>query len=189
MDSHRGFSLVEVLIALLVLALGILGMLALQLQTTRVTRNIATQSLALQLSADIAETVRASAKSVEMMRMFEQFDFAANDALSSTASSTTCLGTDRICSPAQMAASEIHDWRQRLQQLPGGRMRICRDATPWRVSELANRWECDGTAAVNPALIPLWIKVGWRDASANSSMVSSGPSTPQLVLPLAVFAR
>ena len=189
MGPHRGFSLVEVLIALLILALGVLGMLALQLHTTRVTRNIAAQSLALQLSADIAETVRGSAKSVEMMRVFEQFDLAANDAAISAASSTTCLGTDRICTPAQMAASEIHDWQQRLQQLPGGRLRICRDATPWRESEQANRWECDATATANPALVPLWIKVGWRDASANLSMVSAAQSAPQLVLPLAVFTR
>lgn len=189
MYADRGFSLVEVLIALLVLAVGVLGMLALQLHTTRITRDIAAQSLALRLSGDIAETMRGAAASPEMLQVFEQFDYTATDTLPTAGSGPTCIGPTSSCAPTQMAASEMRDWQQRIAQLPGGRLRICRDATPWQAAAQANRWDCDGAAASNRALVPLWIKAGWRSASVNPLKPSTDNPAPQLVLPVSVFAH
>ena len=193
MSPSRGFSLIEVLIALLVLAIGVLGILALQLHTLRITRDIATQSLVLQLAADIAETVRGGADSPEMLEAFEHFDYAAKGSSDGNSDSTvggsTCYGADSNCTPAQLAAFEMRGWQSRIRQLPGGRVRICRDAAPWDDTQHSARWDCEGTSDTHRTLAPLWIKAGWQGTASNFAEPSSKPLTPQLLLPLAVFLQ
>lgn len=221
MFSRRGFSLVEVLIALLVLAIGVLGILGMQLHTLRITRDIAAQSLALQLAVDIAETVRGGADSAEMLEAFEHFDYAANEDLGSHAASdsglrlasasagSTCYGADSRCTPAQLAAFEMRDWRSRIRQLPGGRVRVCRDMAPWDSTQHSIRWDCDSTSDATRTLAPLWIKASWQGTASKLATplgTSLGtplgtflvtrlvtplakPPAPQLLLPLAVFSQ
>ena len=178
----RGFSLIEVLLALLVMAIGVLGILALQLVGLRATRETILQSSALRLATDIAEQIGGSTQSTAMLQVFAQFDYVVTDA--TTDSSGACYGVDRNCTPDQLAIFVTHQWQQRLREtLPGGRIRICRDAAPWQAASKSMRWECDGASNNNDATTPLWIKVGWRTASA------SAPSAPQVVLPVAAFAH
>ena len=209
MRSHRGFSLIEVLVALLVLAIGVLGILALQLHTLRITRDIAAQSLALQLAADIAETVRGGADSPEMLEAFEHFDYIASanvggstgDNIDGNAvgagDGATCYGADSSCTPAQLAAFEMRDWQARIRQLPGGRVRICRDDAPWNGTQHSIRWDCASTSNTNRTLAPLWIKAGWHGTASKFAMSSAMPSAPpaatplapQLLIPLVIFSH
>lgn len=184
MLQARGFSLIEVLLALLVMAIGVLGILALQLVGLRATRDTLLQSSAVRLATDIAEQVGGSTRSAALLQSFAQFDYVATDAVADN--SATCYGVDSNCTPDQLAGFITHQWQERLREtLPGGRVRICRDTAPWQAANKSMRWECNGATDNNDVTSPLWIKVGWRTESASAFP----PSAPQVVLPVAAFAH
>jgi len=56
----RGFTLVEVLIALLVLSIGMLGIAALYLESLRASRSALVRTQAVTLAADIGDRIRAN---------------------------------------------------------------------------------------------------------------------------------
>lgn len=56
----RGFTLVEVLIALIVLSIGLLGIAALYLETLRANRTALFRTQAVTLAADLADRIRAN---------------------------------------------------------------------------------------------------------------------------------
>jgi type IV pilus assembly protein PilV len=189
--STRGFSLVEVMTALLVLAIGVLALLMLQLASLRTTRETLQQSSALQLATDIAEQIKGSTHSPEMLQHFSQFDYVATG--SDTETGGDCYGIDSDCTPAEIATSAMGEWRQRLREtLPGGRLRICHDASPWQASRKSMQWECDAAHSDSLAA-PIWIKVGWPLSAKSSASPSSTTSRslsagPQLALPVAAFS-
>ncbi|MFT5589969.1 MAG: type IV pilus assembly protein PilV [Bradyrhizobium sp.] len=164
--------LIEVLVSLLVLALGVLGLLALLFSSMRVARQVDAESVALHLAIDIADQLRGRASTTALA----QFDFdAASSAGVSAVSSTRCYGSSGACNDNQLAAFMVDEWRSWMTaRLPAGRLRICRDTTPWQVSSKTWRWECDAGAS---ASAPLWIKLGWqaRATFAGDNDISNGP--------------
>ncbi len=168
--------LIEVLVSLLVLALGVLGVLALLLSSMRVAQQVDAESVALHLAIDIADQLRGRASTT----VLTQFDYdAASSASVSAVSSTPCYGSSGACNGNQLAAFMVDEWRAWITaRLPTGRVRICRDTTPWQVSTKTWRWECDAGAT---ASAPLWIKLGWQ-ARATFAGDNDMRNGPQLVL-------
>ena len=109
-----------------------------------------------------------------------QFDYdAAAPATFSPSSSTPCYGSSGTCDADELAAFLFDEWRARIAaRLPTGRVRICRDTTPWQVGTRAWRWECDAGATSSA---PLWIKLGWQ-ARATFAGDNASSNGPQLVL-------
>lgn len=58
MDDNQGFSLIEVLVALVLIATGMLGMLALQSKSIQYTQDSVNRNLAITLSNDLLEMMR-----------------------------------------------------------------------------------------------------------------------------------
>ena len=58
--THSGFTLVEVLIALVVLSIGMLGIAALYLESMRASRTALYRTDAVNLAADLADRIRAN---------------------------------------------------------------------------------------------------------------------------------
>ena len=58
MDDSQGFSLIEVLVALVLIATGMLGMLALQSKSIQYTQDSVNRNLAITLSNDLLEMMR-----------------------------------------------------------------------------------------------------------------------------------
>lgn len=151
----RGFTLIEVLVAVLILATGATGVAAMQLHALRAARESGLQSDALQLAADLSELVRIYGDA-------ELFDY---DAAGDTAPSALSACTGRAC--------EFAAWKQRMRNvLPRPRAVLCRDSAP--ASGDALRWTCDGAT---PA--PLVIKIGWSSAD---TAPGQGIASPSLVL-------
>ena len=175
-----GFTLLEVLISLLVLALGVLGVLALLFSSMRVARQVDAESVALHLAIDIADQLRGRANTT----VLAQFDYdAASSAPVPAGSSTRCYGPSGTCNGNQLATFMSDEWRAWItERLPTGRVRICRDSTPWQAGTKTWRWECDAGTTVSA---PLWIKLGWQAPAtlAGDNGISNGMSNgPQLVL-------
>lgn len=147
----RGYTLLEILIAVLVLALGIIGGAGLQLGALRARHQSVLLSQATQLAASLAERMRANpAQSDTYLTL--NYDALAEPA--PAAPSALCHGG--ACDAAQLALADLYDAKVLAQQtLPGGRVLICRDAGLWSGGKL--RWDCSGGAGA-----PLVVKVGWR---------------------------
>jgi len=97
--SHRqaGFSLLEVLISLIILAIGLLGLAGLQAAGLRNNFSAYHRTQATQLAYDMADRMRANM---------------------SISSQSTCANN---CSSNQMAQNDLDEWNQKLgSELPLG---------------------------------------------------------------------
>ncbi|MCJ7557055.1 MAG: type IV pilus modification protein PilV [Gammaproteobacteria bacterium] len=100
-SGARGFSLVEVLVALLVISIGMLGLAALYVETLRMNRTAIYRTQAVNLASDMAERIRANA--------------AAGVAYAGAGADSGCndgAGVAVACTPIQMAAQDVFDWQQ-----------------------------------------------------------------------------
>lgn len=156
LSRHGGSSLIEVLVAMLVLASGILGMNALQTSSLKSNQNSYMRVLANTYALDMVERLRAN----------EQGSMAGNyDDPTPTATANCLVPTG--CTAAQMAANDVFEWEAQVAAyLPMGAATICLDSTP-----------DDGTAAL-PACDGLnstyAIKIWWddnRDGTASRNYV------------------
>ena len=169
--TTRGFGLLEVLIALTVLSVGVLGVVALQLHTARISQDTHYRTVALQLASDVAEHLgqRSGTSHAAGWDSASHADRAAP--------AVDCFGSRAHCSVDEMAAFEQQGWLQRLHMaLPGARLRICHDRQPWDARAMLARWACDDDP--NAAL---WIKIGWQDEAAPSGHTAA---PPRLLLPV-----
>lgn len=152
---ESGFTLIEVLVAVLVLAIGVLGTAAAQLSALQTRQHTGLMSSGVHLAASLADRMRANA--VQMNGgggPYVQLDYdALTDGAPSPPGAMCYAGT--ACSSAQMAAFDVYEVKQAVYAgFPGGRVKVCRDAAGG-----ALKWDCGGAGA------PLVIKLGWRTRS------------------------
>ena len=100
MKKHSGFTLIEVLIAMLVLAVGLLGLAGLQATSLRNNQSAYNRSQATQLAYDIADRMRANAAGIASYTAILPSDATAKP---------NCL-TIAGCSPADMAENDLYEW-------------------------------------------------------------------------------
>jgi len=96
---QRGVSLVEVLVASVVLSIGLLGLAGLQASGLRVGQSSIHRGQAAQLAYDIIERMRVNSAGAP------EYELALNSAAPEGAS---------------IAARDLQDWRMRLRALPAG---------------------------------------------------------------------
>lgn len=102
----RGFSMVEALVALVVLGAGLLGIASLYVVTLQTSGSAIYRTQAVNLASDIADRIRANRLGREAY------------AGAAAASEDTCLVN--ICDASQMAAHDLYWWqRQIAETLPG----------------------------------------------------------------------
>lgn len=173
--TPSGFTLLEVLIALLLLALGLVGSAAMQLVALRVGQQGQLLSQASYVAASLAERMRANASAARepaASNPYLMFYDAASGA-EPMPPATLCYGAH--CDSAQLAQFELYQAQWQVWRLlPGGRLRICRDAHPAAGGKL--RWDCDASATA-----PLVIKLGWQ-----GKLASGAPEAEEAVPALAM---
>ena len=97
MNKNTGFTLIEVLIAMLVLAVGLLGLAGLQATSLSNSQSAYNRSQATQLADDLADRMRANIPGV------------ATYTTGSPAPIANCL-TPTGCTPTQMAQNDLYEW-------------------------------------------------------------------------------
>lgn len=163
-----GFSMIEVLISILVLALGVIGAAGMQLSALRTTHQSSLQTTALQLAADMADRMRANDS--QMRQPDKDNPFLAVNYRSATDDapeepSKLCYAD--ACDSDELASFDIYEWEKRIKaELPSGRVRICRDASPWDETKKALSWSCSGDASAS-----LVIKLGWQGKNPDGSLI------------------
>ena len=111
-----GFTLVEVLIALVILSIGMLGIAGLYVHSMQAGRTSVFRHHAVTLAGDIADRIRANPRAAAAYGLA-----GANNA---------CVDGGIDCTPAQMAANDIFLWdQQATDALPNGTVTVVFDNT------------------------------------------------------------
>ena len=107
----RGFSLVESLVALVVLSVGLLGVARMYVFSLQNGRLALLNSQAVMLAADMADRIRANQTA--------GIDYAG------AAADFGCVDGGLDCTPTQMAANDLLVWQNEVANaLPGGQATI-----------------------------------------------------------------
>ena len=106
MTSQAGVGMVEVLVALLILAIGVLGFVALQYRAVEATAESANRVQAINFARDLAERIRVNRYAYPTYRT--QISTAANQADSAQNCAT------RFCTTAQFADYDVAQMRAKI---------------------------------------------------------------------------
>ena len=171
----RGFTLIEVMVALIVLVLGVLGASAMTLAAIRDSKQSALRSQASALAYELSDLIRMTPDATQLAI----FTGAPPSSVSS------CWTTG--CSLDDMARNNYFEWRAKLTGvngtltgLPNGDARICRDAANL-ASDAASFATCD-----NLATSPLVVKLTWdeKENNARGAVASNFAAKTYLVVPI-----
>ena len=106
--AMRGFSIVEVLVALVVLGVGMLGIASVYVVTLRSSGSAISRMQAVNLASDIGDRIRANRNAGTAYEGAPAEDGEG------------CIGADENCTAAEMAAHDLFLWEQQIEAtLPG----------------------------------------------------------------------
>ncbi len=106
-----GFSLVEVLIALIILSVGMLGIAGLYVHSMQAGRTSLFRHHAVTLAGDVADRIRANPR--------------AAIAYSQAGANNNCVDGGIDCTPLQMAGNDVFLWdQQAADTLPNGTVTV-----------------------------------------------------------------
>ena len=121
---QSGFTLIEVLIALLVLAIGLLGMASLTMTSLQNNQSAYQRGQASQLAFDLVERMRSNSDQATL----GQSPYAATLDTDSTLNNPDCKTKTAGCTPSQQAAQDMYEWWANLQgALPGASATITKN--------------------------------------------------------------
>lgn len=157
---HRGVTLIEVLVAVLIVAFGIVALLVLQANTLKYQRGSSQRAQLSVLLSDYVERVRANLDQAPGVVNNSPYLISANWNTQSAIPSAAVDCTSDSCSAAQLAAFDMAQWRTAVRQaLPRGSVFVQGTAARgmtvafmWTDKELAGAGGTLGaTAAANAA--------------------------------------
>ena len=112
MKTNTGFTLIEVLISMLILAIGLLGLAGLQATGIRNNLSAYNRSQATQLAYDMADRMRANVTNSGALGASVYITMDPDDA----AVQATC-NVAPGCSPALMAQQDLFEWNRDLTDI------------------------------------------------------------------------
>lgn len=118
---QNGFTLIESLIAILLTALGILGILGVQMRTLSNTQDTMRRTQSIRLIEDLSERVKNQTSSIANISQFTTSWMDLTQSI--TAPSVDCTST--ACTTSQLAAFDKYIWLSSAKNsLPLGKARI-----------------------------------------------------------------
>ena len=183
-----GFSMIETLVAVVILSLGLLGVLSLQTSALKFTRDARLQSVAVGFGRELGELMRSNAQ-LAAKAGNPYLGVFSGDVLA-PAHPSNCLDSGKSCaSPAEVAQAQMADWLERVASaLPGARVTVCADSSPYDAHGLPV-WNC--TAAPTAAgSDTTYIKIGWTREDGRGQIVaaSHAAARPFVVFPVALHS-
>ena len=155
LSQQKGMTLVEIMVAVLVLAVGLAGMAGLTLFNVTGTAAAQTYSQAIVLADQMADSIRAN------MAAYEASEFTSDPA-----TSTVNCTSGTTCTALQLAQYDVTTWKaMTAAALPAGQGFICTDSSPddGQPGSLA----CDGSG--NNVMKLFWLDMRHSEGLANAS--------------------
>lgn len=134
----RGFTLLEVLVAVVIVSLGMLGVAALLVTVHKADTSSYIQQQAVQTAYDMLDRMRANLQGA-------QAGYYAGTYTGTPATPPACQGSGNVCTAQQMATFDISQWTSSLDELPSGSGTIA-------------------SAASSNGTINVTVSVSWSDA-------------------------
>jgi type IV pilus assembly protein PilV len=142
----RGASLIEVLVSVLLAAVGLLALSGANVASIRYSKMAQYRGTATMLAADLAERMRANPDGFTTSTDYDvDFDTQAT----APAASTDCFDYSHTCTSAQLAAYDLVNWRLAVRnQLPGGSVYLAKSvSTSVKAADLYVAWRDPAVAA------------------------------------------
>jgi type IV pilus assembly protein PilV len=112
--TARGFSIVEALVALVVLSVGMLGIAALYVESLRAGRSAIYRTQAVNLASDLADRIRANRSAGNAYARAVNVEPTPADCAPTVTTPST------VCTPTELARDDLARWLQSIRlQLPG----------------------------------------------------------------------
>ncbi len=144
--TQRGVSLIEVLVSVLILAIGLVGVAGLQAFALKNNQSAQTRSQASALAYDLADRMRGNVAAA-IAGMYNP----------ATAAELSACRTASGCTLGEMAQDEMQRWLNDVEDiLPLGAGWVCIDSTPNDGTGAGNP-ECDGIGT------RFTVKIWWDD--------------------------
>ena len=131
--NQQGLSLLEAMIALVIISVGLLGIAALQINALKQNNSAYWHSKAVWIAHDMAERMRANSS-------------VTNDYVGIDTNNTYAQDCETAaCTPAAMVTADAAEWKAMVETLPAGRG-IIRSPVAGE-TEVAVMWDDEGTGA------------------------------------------
>jgi type IV pilus assembly protein PilV len=186
---QHGASLLEALVALLVLALGVLGLARLQVTTLTETRNSNARAVAVQAASDLMDRMQVNADarlSTPVTPAFEAYESAWGQ---NTAPAQNCMTA--TCSSTELAAYDLWQWKASLAlMLPSGDATVFRsDSDPsqlgvllaWSAIQAKNQGSADADNALLYAAADALVDAAGNAGTGVASVTCPGQRICHLV--------
>jgi type IV pilus assembly protein PilV len=158
-----GFTMLEVLISIVVIAFGLLGIAGLQAFAIKNNHSASLRITATSMANDMIDRMKANYIAVM------NGDYNKPNSTDYTTAVASCL-TTAGCTSQQLAQNDLNEWSQRLAaSLPNGRGVVCLDSTPHDGTTVATP-DCDNTGTTMYV-----VKIWWTDDRTASGV----PAAPQ----------
>lgn len=155
MKNTHGFSLVELMVAVLILAVGLIGLAGLQVAGLRSNQVAYYRSIATQLAYDMTDRMKANVVGVQNGNY--------NNGAAGTADCKTSM-----CTPAELAEYDLATWNAALSsKLPNGKGLVCLPSSTTSapvIGDSSNQTALCGTSG-NVYIIRVW----WDDDRGGST--------------------
>lgn len=116
---QRGITLIESLVAIVITALGVLGILGVQMRTLTDTQTTVRRAQAIRLIEDLSERMKASPNALLNIQGYR----SGYTEKGSAVNATDCASAP--CTPAQQAKYDLMQWKTTVEDvLPGGQASI-----------------------------------------------------------------
>lgn len=179
-SAQAGFSILEVLIALVILSFGLLGAVGMQMTALQASKEARNQATATSFARELAERMRGN-HSVAIKTTAAENPYLLNVTLAPDATVATpavnCFTGS--CAVAKDAATwDAAEWQGRVRDaLPSPRIKVCFDETPFDASGKP-RWDCSDTGDVAV------LKMSWTRKNTAGTLEFSSSAVPTVVVPL-----
>ena len=176
--------MVEVLVSILVLSFGMLGMVGMQAAALQSNREAKVQSVAAVFARELGELIRGNRLVGMLPTATNPYAGDFSSPLTPT-SASYCLnvatGTAACTDTAAIANAQMTEWLARVDsQLPGARVVVCFDTTPYDATTGLPQWACSGSGNA------MVIKLGWTRGSTDRSVAPSASASAPAALDRAV---
>jgi len=167
--TQRGFSMIEILITLVIIAIAMLGTAGLQLNAMKLNKGSQSRTQAIFLASDIAERMEAN----KAAAIAGNYEIAA---ITSAVSTTAVDCASSFCTAADLAAWDIRQWELTIQGVEGDLTRPpLLPRAEWKIVRTADA-DCPTALTGNPSTYCIFIRWTERRGEANYAATNSASS-------------